>query len=60
MTTITIMGAGGKMGYRVSSNLKGSPYDVRHVEVSEAGRKRLGELGLAAWNRAPRSPGPTS
>ena len=48
MTTITIMGAGGKMGYRVSSNLKGSPYAVRHVEVSEAGRKRLGELGLAA------------
>lgn len=48
MTTITIMGAGGKMGYRVSSNLKGSPYEVRHVEVSEAGRKRLAELGVEA------------
>lgn len=40
------------MGYRVSSNLKGSPYDVRHVEVSEAGRKRLSELGLAAMEQA--------
>lgn len=48
MTTITIMGAGGKMGYRVSSNLKDSPYEVRHVEVSDAGRKRLAELGVEA------------
>jgi len=44
---IAIIGAGGKMGYRVSANLKGSPYDVDHVEVSEAGRDRLKkELGI--------------
>jgi len=38
---VAIIGAGGKMGYRVSANLKDSPYDVSHVEVSEAGRDRL-------------------
>ena len=41
MTSIALFGAGGKMGYRLSSNLRGSRYDVRHVEVSEAGRARL-------------------
>ena len=35
---VAVIGAGGKMGYRVSANLKNSPYDVKHVEVSEAGR----------------------
>jgi Arc/MetJ family transcription regulator len=34
------------MGYRVSANLKGSPYEVKHIEVSEAGRSRLKELGI--------------
>lgn len=41
MQQIAIVGAGGKMGYRVSANLKKSPYRVSHIEVSEAGRKRL-------------------
>lgn len=41
MQQIAIVGAGGKMGYRVSANLKKSPYSVNHIEVSEAGRKRL-------------------
>ena len=41
MTVIALLGAGGKMGVRLSRNLLGSPYDVRHVEVSEAGRERL-------------------
>ena len=35
------------MGYRVSANLKNSPYQVSHVEVSEAGRNRLRELGIS-------------
>jgi D-apionate oxidoisomerase len=46
MKKVAIVGAGGKMGYRVSANLKGSPYEVKHVEVSEAGRTRLKELGI--------------
>jgi hypothetical protein len=29
------------MGYRLSTNFRNSPYAVRHVEVSEAGRGRL-------------------
>lgn len=41
MTSIALFGAGGKMGYRLASNLKGSRFDVRHVEPSEAGAKRL-------------------
>jgi hypothetical protein len=41
MTSIALFGSGGKMGYRLSSNLKGSRFDVRHVEVGQAGRERL-------------------
>lgn len=44
---IAIIGAGGKMGYRVSANLRNAPYEASHVEVSEAGRERLKkELGI--------------
>ena len=47
MTSIALFGAGGKMGARLSKNLQGSPFEVRHVEVSEAGQKRLkDELGI--------------
>ena len=41
MTTIALFGAGGKMGYRLATNFRGSPYTLRYVEVSEAGRERL-------------------
>lgn len=48
MPTIALLGAGGKMGVRLAKNLKGSRFEVRHVEVSEAGRERLrSEAGLA-------------
>ncbi|WVT75762.1 phosphogluconate dehydrogenase C-terminal domain-containing protein (plasmid) [Sinorhizobium chiapasense] len=48
MTSIALFGAGGKMGYRLAKNLKGSRFDVRHVEVSGAGKARLAnELGIA-------------
>lgn len=43
MTTVALLGAGGKMGVRLASNLAKSPYEVKHVEVSEAGRQRLKE-----------------
>ena len=47
MTSIALFGAGGKMGVRLSKNLQGSPYQVRHVEVGEVGRQRLrDELGV--------------
>jgi hypothetical protein len=41
MTKIALLGAGGKMGVRLSTNLQGSRFSVDHVEVSEAGRERL-------------------
>jgi hypothetical protein len=43
MTRIALLGAGGKMGVRLATNLRDSPYQVMHVEVSEAGRQRLKE-----------------
>jgi hypothetical protein len=49
MTAIALFGAGGKMGCRLAKNLKGSRFEVRHVEVSDAGKARLAnELGLTA------------
>jgi hypothetical protein len=41
MVAIALFGAGGKMGYRLAKNLKGSRFQVRHVEVSDAGKQRL-------------------
>jgi hypothetical protein len=47
MTAVALFGAGGKMGYRLASNFKGSPYTVHHVEVNEAGKRRLkDDLGI--------------
>ena len=47
MTSIALLGAGGKMGARLAKNLQGSPLEVRHVEVSAAGQQRLkDELGI--------------
>jgi D-apionate oxidoisomerase len=47
MTTITLYGAGGKMGVRLSKNLAKTDFEVRHVEVSDAGRDRLkAEVGV--------------
>lgn len=47
MTTIALFGAGGKMGVRLSKNLLGSAFKVRHVEPGAVGRQRLkDELGL--------------
>src|SRR5690606_21127634 len=41
MTKIALMGAGGKMGVRLATNLMDSRFDVAPVEVAEAGRARL-------------------
>ncbi|MGR3651415.1 MAG: phosphogluconate dehydrogenase C-terminal domain-containing protein [Roseovarius sp.] len=41
MTKVALLGAGGKMGVRLAQNLKPTRFDIDHVEVSEAGRKRL-------------------
>lgn len=47
MTKIALLGAGGKMGVRLATNLKNSRFAVEHVEISELGRKRLrDEVGV--------------
>jgi D-apionate oxidoisomerase len=46
MKTITLVGAGGKMGCRITDNLKGGVYDVRYLETGEAGIARLRERGV--------------
>jgi hypothetical protein len=49
--TITLFGAGGKMGVRLSRNLLKSDYVVRHVEPSAVGRRRLkDELNIDCVN----------
>jgi len=48
MTTIALMGAGGKMGLRITRNIKGHPdYTTLYIEISEAGKASLAELGVS-------------
>ena len=48
MRVITLLGAGGKMGLRITANLQCTDYEVRFVEISERGRSALAQRGLAA------------
>ncbi len=45
--TITVVGAGGKMGGRITDNLRKVPYTLLLCEKSEAGAKRVRDKGLA-------------
>lgn len=52
MARIALLGAGGKMGVRLATNLRKSRFEVDHVEISEEGRARLkAEVGLDAVER---------
>lgn len=48
MKVITLLGAGGKMGLRISDNLQRTDYEVRYVEISEGGQSALAKRGIAA------------
>ncbi len=48
MTTIALIGAGGKMGCRLTDNLLTSEHQTMFVESAEAGRARLSERGVTA------------
>jgi len=49
MTKVALFGAGGKMGVRLSRNLAKTDFEVRHIEVGEAGKARLkSEVGVDA------------
>ncbi|WP_138484327.1 phosphogluconate dehydrogenase C-terminal domain-containing protein [Dyadobacter bucti] len=41
MEKIVLVGAGGKMGGRITANLKGSDYEITYLEVSPAGIEKL-------------------
>ncbi|MDF2923812.1 MAG: semialdehyde dehydrogenase [Paenibacillaceae bacterium] len=47
METIAIFGAGGKMGCRITDNLKDSEYRVLYIEISEGGLHNLARRGLS-------------
>jgi D-apionate oxidoisomerase len=46
MKKIALIGAGGKMGMRLTRNLKNSAFEMSYVEISVAGIEKLGELGV--------------
>ncbi len=48
MGTITLLGAGGKMGLRITANLQRTDYEVRFVEISERGKSALARRGITA------------
>jgi hypothetical protein len=43
---VVLLGAGGKMGMRLTHNLKNSAYDVSYVEISPQGIEKLKEKGI--------------
>lgn len=44
---IALLGAGGKMGCRLTDNLRKTDYEVRYVEISERGKAALTERGIS-------------
>ncbi|MBX3582721.1 MAG: NAD(P)-binding domain-containing protein [Rhizobiaceae bacterium] len=47
-TSIAILGAGGKMGFRITRKLVDAGYDVRAVEIGDGGKQRLAEANIPA------------
>lgn len=47
MTSLALLGAGGKMGIRLARNLRESRFAVRHVEIGERGQAALEAEGLS-------------
>ena len=43
---VALVGAGGKMGCRLTDNLKGSSYQVSYLEVSDHGKERLAQRNI--------------
>lgn len=48
--TVTVVGAGGKMGFRVTNNLVTQDYNLLLCEKGEGGIQRLKEIGLEVTN----------
>ena len=57
MSTVALVGAGGKMGCRITDNMKSqTDYRMLHVEVAPAGLANLAKRGVAAVARPRRCP----
>lgn len=52
MEKITLIGAGGKMGMRLTRNLMNSSFEMRYVEISQAGIEKLAELNIQVSDTA--------
>ena len=52
MTTIALFGAGGKMGCRITDNLKDTEYQMAYIEISPAGIENLRQRGLSPTPQA--------
>jgi hypothetical protein len=46
MNTLTLIGAGGKMGCRITNNVKNSDWRVHYLETHAAGLQRLRDSGV--------------
>lgn len=57
MAKVVLVGAGGKMGMRLTRNLRNSTYEMAYLEVSAAGVDRLKELGIAVSSQEAVIPG---
>ena len=57
MTKVVLAGAGGKMGVRLTQNLKNSDYEMSYLEISPQGMQRLGEKGVMVSNAVDCIPG---
>jgi D-apionate oxidoisomerase len=52
MKSIALIGAGGKMGCRITDNIKNGPYQVHYLEVSPAGIDRLRQRSVNVTTQA--------
>ncbi len=50
-TKVAVLGAGGKMGFRITRKIHEAGYDLRAVEISEQGQQRLAEVGITVKDR---------
>lgn len=57
MTTIALIGAGGKMGSRLTDNLRKTDYEMLYVEPSDEGRARLAGRGVTVTTLEEAIPG---
>ncbi len=57
MAKVVLVGAGGKMGMRLTQNLKNSKYEMYYLEVSPAGIDKLKEFGIQVSSQEQVIPG---